>query len=109
MATSTTLILIVGMAAVTYLTRLPLAFLSRTRSKLPRALDRVLEQIPVAAFAAIVFPSVLQPGGHTELRASNAYLWAAGVAVVVAIARPRSLVWPLAAGCVTAVVLHELI
>ena len=66
MATSTTLILIVGMAVVTYLTRLPLALLSRTRSKLPKVLDRVLEQIPVAAFAAIVFPSVLQPNGHTE-------------------------------------------
>ena len=72
MATSTTLILIIGMAVVTYLTRLPLALLSRTRSKLPKVLDRVLEQIPVAAFAAIVFPNVLQPGGHTEISASNA-------------------------------------
>jgi len=108
-ATSTALILIGGMAVVTYLTRMPLAFLNRRRAKLPKAVDRVLEQIPVAAFAAIVFPSVLQPGGHTEIEASNAYLWAALVAVGVAIARPRSLVWPLAAGCVAAVVLHELI
>jgi branched-subunit amino acid transport protein len=108
-ATSTALILIAGMAVVTYLTRLPLAFLARARAKLPKTLDRVLEQIPVAAFAAIVFPSVLQPGGHTHLEASNAYLWAALVAVAVAIARPRSLVWPLTVGCVTAVVLHEVI
>jgi branched-subunit amino acid transport protein len=109
LATSTALILIAGMAVVTYLTRLPLALLARTRARLPKALDRVLEQIPIAAFAAIVFPSVLQPGGHTDLQASNAYLWAALVAVAVAIARPRSLVWPLTVGCVTAVVLHEVI
>jgi branched chain amino acid efflux pump len=108
-ATSTTLILILGMAVVTYLTRLPLALLSRTRSKLPKVLDRVLEQIPVAAFAAIVFPSVLQPNGHTEIRASNAYVWAALVAVGVSIARPRSLVWPLVTGCTVAIVLHEVI
>lgn len=106
MATSTTLILIAGMAVVTYLTRLPLAFLTRRRAKLPKALDRVLEQIPVAAFAAIVFPTVLQPGGHTDLKASNLYIWAAAVTVVAALIVPRSLIVPLTTGVGTAVVLH---
>jgi branched-subunit amino acid transport protein len=108
-ADSTALILIAGMAVVTYLTRLPLAFMTRRRAKLPKAVDRVLEQIPVAAFAAIVFPAVLQPKGHTDVSASNLYLWAAAVAVVGAILVPRSLVVPLVTGVGTAIALHLLV
>jgi branched-subunit amino acid transport protein len=108
-ADATALILVVGMAAVTYLTRLPLAFLARRRARLPRAVDRVLEQIPVAAFAAIVFPAVLQPDGHTDLEASNLYLWAAVVTVAAAVAAPRSLIVPLTTGVATAVLLHLLL
>jgi branched-subunit amino acid transport protein len=96
------------MAAATYLTRLPLAFLARRRAKLPRVVDRMLEQIPVAAFAAIVFPAVLQPDGRTDLNASNLYLWAAAVTAAVAVAVPRSLIVPLTTGVATAVVLHLL-
>jgi branched-subunit amino acid transport protein len=108
-ADATALILVAGMAAVTYLTRLPLAFLARRRAKLPRAVDRVLEQIPLAAFAAIVFPAVLQPDGHTDLEASNLYLWAAAVTVAAAVAAPRSLIVPLTTGVATAVMLHLLL
>jgi len=96
------------MAAVTYLTRLPLVFLARRRAKLPKAVDRMLEQIPLAAFAAIVFPAVLQPDGRTDLKASNLYLWAAAVTVAAAVAVPRSLIVPLTMGVTTAVVLHLL-
>jgi len=68
-ATSTTLILILGMAVVTYLTRLPLALLSRTRSKLPKVLDRVLEQIPVSQIRSVTIPTA---GGNCLSLAGSA-------------------------------------
>jgi len=108
LATDRALILIAGMAAVTYLTRLPLWILvSRRPAPHPR-LEHVVEQIPIAAFAAIVFAGVLQPGGSTSLEASNLYLYAALVTVVVAVVLRGRLLPTLAAGTVTAVVLQLL-
>ena len=96
------------MAAVTYLTRLPLWILvSRQPTPHPR-FERVVEQIPIAAFAAIVFPGVFQPGGSTRLEASNLYLYAALVTVVVAIAFRGRVLPTIAAGTLTAVVLRLL-
>jgi branched-subunit amino acid transport protein len=96
------------MAAVTYLTRLPLWFLaSRPPTPRPR-LARVIEQIPVAAFAAILFPGVLQPGGSTSLDLSNLYLYAAAVTVAAAVVVKGRLLPTLAIGTITAVVLRLL-
>ena len=108
MATDTALILIAGMAAVTYLTRLPLWLLVGRRSKPHPLVEPVIEQIPVAAFAAIVFSGILQPGGSTRLEASNLYLYAALVTVVVAIAVRGRLLPVIAAGTITAIVLRLL-
>ena len=94
------------MAAVTYVTRLPLWLLvSRAPAPHPFA-ERVIEQIPIAAFAAIVFSAVLQPGGSTRVEASNHYLHAALVTVVVAIALRGRLLPALACGTITAVILR---
>ena len=49
MATSTALILIAGMSAVTYLTRLPLVLFVLRRRPLPPLADRILDRIPIAA------------------------------------------------------------
>jgi branched-subunit amino acid transport protein len=96
------------MAAVTYVTRLPLWLLaSRAPAAHPFA-ERVIEQIPIAAFAAIVFSGVLQPSGSTRLEASNLYLYAALVTVVVAIVRRGRLLPAIGAGTVTAVLLRLL-
>jgi branched-subunit amino acid transport protein len=96
------------MAAVTYVTRLPLWLLaSRDPAAHPFA-ERVIEQIPIAAFAAIVFSGVLQPGGSTRLEASNLYLYAALVTVAVAIAAKGRLLPAITAGTLTAVVLRLL-
>jgi branched-subunit amino acid transport protein len=96
------------MAAVTYLTRLPLWLLAnRQPAERPR-LQRVVEQIPVAAFAAILFPSVLQPGGSTDLDPSNLYLYAALVTIVVAIVVKGRLLPTLAIGTITAIALQVL-
>jgi branched-subunit amino acid transport protein len=96
------------MAAVTYATRLPLWLLVSRRARPHPLAERVIEQIPVAAFAAIVFSSVLQPSGSTRLEASNLYLYAALVTVVVAIAVRGRLLPAIAAGTISAGLLRLL-
>ena len=96
------------MAAVTYLTRLPLWILASRRARPPPRVERIIEQIPVAAFAAIVFPGVLQVDGETRLDASNLYLYAALATVVVAVAVRGRLLPTIAAGTGAAVVLRLL-
>jgi branched-subunit amino acid transport protein len=106
-ATSTILIVIAGMAVVTYLTRLPLYFLTVRTYRLPPLLDRILERIPAAAFAAIVFPGVLQPSGETDLHWSNLYLYAAAVTLATALLMRRSLLGTILVGIVTATALRQ--
>lgn len=109
MATSTLLTIIAGMAAVTYLTRLPLYFLTVRSYRMPALLDRILERIPAAAFAAIVFPGVLQPSGETDLHWSNLYLYAAVVTLATALLLRRSLLGTILVGIVTATALRQLV
>jgi branched-subunit amino acid transport protein len=94
------------MAAVTYLTRLPLWLLATRRAAPGHRLDPFLEQIPVAAFAAIVFTGVLQPDGETSLGTSNLYLYSAGVAIATAVATRGRLLPTLVAGTAAATVLE---
>ena len=96
------------MAAVTYLTRLPLWLLASRSPESHPVVRRVIEQIPIAAFAAIVFSSVVQPGGSTRLEASNLYLYAALVTTVVAIVLRGRLLPAIGAGTITAVLLRLL-
>jgi branched-subunit amino acid transport protein len=107
MATSTVLIVISCMALVTYATRIPLYFLTVRQYALPPLLDRVLERIPAASFAAIVFPGVLQPGGHTDLSSSNLYLYAAAVTLATALLLRRSLLGTILVGIGTATLLYQ--
>jgi branched-subunit amino acid transport protein len=107
LATSRTLILLAGMAVVTYLTRLPLYFLTVRRYSLPPLVNHILARIPAAAFAAIVFPGVLAPGGHTDLGPSNLYLYAAGVTIIAALALRRSLIGTILVGIAAATLLRQ--
>lgn len=97
------------MAAVTYLTKLPLWLLASRRVSPPRRLDRVLEQIPIAAFAAIVFPGVLQPNGETSLELSNLYLYAAVATVFAGIALRARLLPTILVGTASAMLLELLL
>ena len=108
METGSVLVLIAGMAAVTYASRLPLAFLVARRPRLPRLLERCLEQVPVAAYAAIVVPGVLQPGGRADVSFSNLYVYAA-LASAAAVAVTRNLFAALAAGVGVAILLGYLV
>jgi branched-subunit amino acid transport protein len=96
------------MTVVTWLTRLPLIVLSARRVRVPRLVQLVLDQIPAAAFAAIVFPAVLAPHGHLELHASNLYVWAALASVGVAVAT-RNLLATIVVGVAVATLLRRLV
>lgn len=70
------LLLILGMAAVTYATRL--GFFSFARQfELHPLLKRALDCVPASILAALVFPAVFAPSGHLESPLSNAYVWCA--------------------------------
>jgi branched-subunit amino acid transport protein len=89
------LILILGMAAVTYVPRLlPMAFLPG--KKLPRRLRRFLSCIPFAALGALIIPGGLDaiPG---ELLLSGLGL----VAALISAFFFRNLLVPMAAAVVT--------
>jgi branched-subunit amino acid transport protein len=96
------------MAVVTYLTRLPLYFLTVRRYRLSSLVGHILACIPAAAFAAIVFPGVLAPAGHTDLHPSNLYLYAAIVTIAAAVALRQSLLGTILVGIATAALLRQL-
>ncbi|PKQ19835.1 MAG: hypothetical protein CVT66_08230 [Actinobacteria bacterium HGW-Actinobacteria-6] len=68
--------LILGMAAVTYATRVGFIGVARQFEMHP-LLRRSLEYVPVAILAALVFPAVLAPSGTMESPVANIYIWAA--------------------------------
>jgi branched-subunit amino acid transport protein len=107
----TVILTTVGMGLVTYLPRaLPLLFLGRAGTAgwaTPSILDAWLRYVPPAVLAAMVFPSLLLPGGEASSAIGNLYLWAALPTLWVAW-RTRSLLGAVAVG-VTAVALGRLL
>jgi len=83
MAEKTQLMVILGMALVTYLPRLLPAWFLRGR-ELPEFLSAWLKYIPAAVLAALLLPSMLVEGGRLHLAWDNLYLWAALPALLVA-------------------------
>lgn len=75
--------LLAGMTLVTYATRYTMIGLLR-RGALPEWARRWLEFVPVAAFTAIIVPSVLAPQGKLDLTLQNHYAWAALLGALVA-------------------------
>jgi branched-subunit amino acid transport protein len=86
-------IAIVGSALATYLTR-ALPFVVTYRGRVPDALSRYLEALPVAIIAALVGPAVIAPSGALTHGAEPV---AALVAALVVIWR-RSLLAGVVAG-----------
>lgn len=92
---------IAGMGLVTYLPRaLPLLFLGRAGTfgrAAPSLLDAWLRYVPPAVLAAMVFPSLLLPGGEAGSAFGNLYLWAALPTLWIAW-KTRSLLGAVAVG-----------
>ncbi len=82
-------IVILGMAAVTYATRVGFIGVAR-QFELHPLLRRSLEYVPVSILAALIFPAVLAPSGQMESPLGNIYLWSAVItsAVLVLTKRP---------------------
>ncbi len=74
------LLLIILMAAVTYVSRVGLIGVAR-QIEIHPLLRRALEYVPVSILAALVFPAVFAPAGELESPLTNIHLWAAGVTV----------------------------
>ncbi len=83
METSAILLLILGMAGVTYLTRGPILALAG-RLTLPAFVRHCLEVAPSAALATLTVSFVIYPGGVYAGVASNPAMYAALVTIVAA-------------------------
>jgi branched-subunit amino acid transport protein len=75
--------MVVGMGIVTYLPRMiPAAFLSKI--KIPKLFIKFLSHIPEAVLAALLFPSILMPGGQLALAITNDLLLASIITLPIA-------------------------
>lgn len=81
-------VLILGMAAVTYATRIGFFGIARQVEMHP-LVRRALEYVPVSILAALVFPSILAPSGRLQQPLANPYLWAAAITTTVLFATKR--------------------
>lgn len=98
MLTTQEIILILGMLAVTFSVRyIPLVLVGRI--ELPKRVFRALRYVPVAVLTAISVPAALMPQGDVDFRLSNAYLYAAIIAVLIAW-RTKNLLITIAGGMV---------
>ncbi|WP_035057782.1 AzlD domain-containing protein [Andreprevotia chitinilytica] len=67
-----TILMLAGMAVVTYSVRI--GFWLGASHGFPPRLRRALEYVPVAVLSAIIFPTVLLPGGVLSVSIHNAQL-----------------------------------
>ncbi len=98
------IVMMVGMLAVTYLSRAaPLLALSR--KQMPPWLRRWLSYVAVAVLASLAAPSVLVADGRLALHGGNVYLMASVPTLIVA-ARTRSLLLSVVVGMGSVMVLR---
>lgn len=99
-------VLILGMAAVTYATRVGFIGVAKQVDLHP-LLRRALEYVPVSILAALVFPAVFAPSGKMAQPLTNVYVWAAAFTVLVLLATKRQ--WlAIVLGVASLVVLRRL-
>jgi branched-subunit amino acid transport protein len=99
-----TLAVIVGLAAVTVLTRCFFFILDRHWS-LPLWAERALQYAPVAALAGVIAPEIVISGGHLVSSWQDARLFAAPAGVLLYFWR-RSVLLTIVAGMAVYLPLH---
>ncbi len=92
-------LLVVGMALVTFLIRYPLLELVGKIS-LPDRLFKALRYVPPAVLAAIIVPSVIMPKGEILLTPANPFLVAGLISALVAW-RSKNLLLTVIIGMIT--------
>ncbi len=83
MIKSDELVLVLGMAVVTFALRYPLLALAG-RIHFPANVTRALKYVPPAVLTAIIVPEILLPDGTLRLSPTSPYIIGAVVATVVA-------------------------
>ena len=76
-------LLVIGMAAVTFLVRWPVLALV-SRMALPKPVLDAMKFIPPAVLTAIIVPVMLAPAGTLDLSYTNSYLVAGAGAALIA-------------------------
>lgn len=90
------MLIITGMAVVTYLTRFSCLYLFR-HITMPVFAVRGSRFIPIGILAAMIIPGLVLPGGNLFISWQNPYLMA-GIASIIAAARWKNIFASLAAG-----------
>lgn len=76
-------ILVIGMALVTFAVRYPVIVLVN-RLPLPDSVFRALRYVPPAVLAAIVAPAVVMPADEIDFSPQNSFFFAGVIAVLIA-------------------------
>lgn len=100
------ILLIIGMTAVTYLTRMPLLMLSG--DNMPPFIKRWLSFVPPAILSALIAPSIFLPQKTLDLSLNNHYLFAAIITTFVAY-KKQNLLLTIILGVLSLVTLKALI
>ncbi|WP_346355248.1 AzlD domain-containing protein [Azotosporobacter soli] len=98
------LLIILGMALVTFATRFSCVALFQ-KTGMPAWLERWLKHIPSAVLTALIVPALLLPKGQIDVSLGNHYLLAGIVAAIVAY-KSRNIVATLLLGMGTMLALH---
>lgn len=97
---------IVLAGAGTYLLRISFLVVANRLVDLPRRVTRVLEQIPPAAFAALVLPALVRPEGELDLWQPRLLV---GVLAAVVSWRTRNIAVTLVFGMTLLLVIEQLV
>ncbi|HHY36057.1 MAG TPA: AzlD domain-containing protein [Firmicutes bacterium] len=101
------LLIILGMAAATYLTRIG-AQLIFARAGSPGWLERWLKHVPTAILTALIVPQLLLPQGYLDLSLNNSYLLAGIIAAFTAY-KTRNILLTIVLGMGVIIILNKLI
>ncbi|VBB07813.1 branched-chain amino acid transport azld [Lucifera butyrica] len=96
--------IILGMAAVTYLTR-ALAFAVFNKTGISPAVARWLKHVPTGMLTALIAPALLLPHGTMEVSLENHYLLAGAIAVLAAY-RFNNVLWTMGLGLLAMILLR---
>lgn len=99
-------LVIIGMGIITYSIHLSMIVLLE-KVEIPTRLQQALHFVPLAVLSAIIFPELLQPGGHLDISLGNERLLAGLLAMVVAW-RTQNVLWTIIVGMIALWLLQSL-
>jgi len=101
------LLLIAGMAAVTFITRFAFIVLFR-KTPFSERLSRWLRFIPIAILSTLIAPTILAPQGFLNLSFHNSYLLAGITSVGVAL-KTRNVIFTVVIGMAVILLLRAVL